>query len=103
MLNRFVHGSFASLNQQTNIRESEYQVFEYFGHSGGISDRADVYGIRVCVCACEGEPNEEKAIIVDEIWELIGSKSNAKQRRSFWKFLKSFAVMAGQRLPQHRT
>lgn len=31
-----------------------------FGHSGGISDRADVYGIRVCVCACKGKPNEEK-------------------------------------------
>lgn len=28
MLNRFVHGSFASLNQQTNIRESEYMVFD---------------------------------------------------------------------------
>ena len=55
MLNRFVHGSFASLNQQTNIRESEYMVFDVSDIQGEFLTALmytvlELSLIHICVC-----------------------------------------------------
>ena len=78
MLNRFVHGSFASLNQQTNIRESEYMVFDIADIQGEFLTALMYTVLEYVYARAKENRTKKKAIIVDEIWELIGSKSNAK-------------------------
>lgn len=78
MLNRFVHGSFASLNQQTNIRESEYMVFDISDIQGEFLTALMYTVLEYVYARAKENRTKKKAIIVDEIWELIGSKSNAK-------------------------
>ena len=77
MLNRFVHGSFASLNRKTNIRESEYMVFDISDIQGEFLTALMYTVLEYVYARAKENRTKKKAIIVDEIWELIGSKSNA--------------------------
>lgn len=79
ILNRLVHGSAASFNRQTNVDlTNKYTVLD-ISELTGSSDLLTV-GMFVALDYVWDKAKEnrtqEKAIYVDEVWQLIGSSSN---------------------------
>lgn len=79
ILNRLVHGSAASFNQQTNMDlTNKYTVLD-ISELTGSSDLLTV-GMFVALDyvwdKAKENRTEEKAIFVDEVWQLIGASSN---------------------------
>lgn len=79
ILNRLVHGSAASFNQQTNVNlANKYTVLD-ISELTGTSDLLTV-GMFVALDFVWDKAKEnrtaEKAIFVDEVWQLIGASSN---------------------------
>ena len=79
ILNRLVHGSAASFNQQTNVDLSNKYTVLDISELTGSSDLLTV-GMFVALDfvwdKAKENRTEEKAIYVDEVWQLIGSSSN---------------------------
>lgn len=79
ILNRLVHGSASSFNQQTNVDlTNKYTVLD-ISELTGSSDLLTV-GMFVALDYVWDKAKEnrtaEKAIFVDEVWQLIGASSN---------------------------
>ena len=79
ILNRLVHGSASSFNQQTNVDlTNKYTVLD-ISELTGSSDLLTV-GMFVALDyvwdKAKENRTEEKAIFVDEVWQLIGASSN---------------------------
>ncbi|MDD3279554.1 MAG: ATP-binding protein [Lachnospiraceae bacterium] len=79
ILNRLVHGSASSFNQQTNVDlTNKYTVLD-ISELTGTSDLLTV-GMFVALDYVWDKAKEnrtaEKAIFVDEVWQLIGASSN---------------------------
>ena len=79
ILNRLVHGSAFSFNQQTNVDlTNKYTVLD-ISELTGSSDLLTV-GMFVALDyvwdKAKENRTEEKAIFVDEVWQLIGASSN---------------------------
>lgn len=79
ILNRLVHGSASSFNQQTNVDlTNKYTVLD-ISELTGTSDLLTV-GMFVALDyvwdKAKEKRTEEKAIYVDEVWQLIGASSN---------------------------
>lgn len=79
ILNRLVHGSASSFNQQTNVDlTNKYTVLD-ISELTGTSDLLTV-GMFVVLDYVWDKAKEnrtaEKAIFVDEVWQLIGASSN---------------------------
>ena len=79
ILNRLVHGSAASFNQQTNVDlTNKYTVLD-ISELAGTSDLLTV-GMFVALDyvwdKAKENRTEEKAIFVDEVWKLIGTSGN---------------------------
>ena len=79
ILNRLVHGSASSFNQQTNVDlTNKYTVLD-ISELTGSSDLLTV-GMFVALDyvwdIAKENRTEEKAIFVDEVWQLIGASSN---------------------------
>lgn len=79
ILNRLVHGSASSFNQQTNVDlTNKYTVLD-ISELTGSSDLLTV-GMFVALDyvwdKAKQNRTEEKAIFVDEVWQLIGASSN---------------------------
>lgn len=79
ILNRLVHGSASSFNQQTNVDlTNKYTVLD-ISELTGTSDLLTV-GMFVALDyvwdKAKENRTEEKAIYVDEVWQLIGASSN---------------------------
>lgn len=77
ILNRLVNGSGASFNQQTNVDlDNQYIVLDVSELSGDLH----VVGIFVAVLFVWAKAKEDrtkaKAIILDELWRLIGTGAN---------------------------
>lgn len=79
ILNRLVHGSAASFNQQTNVDLSNKYTVLDISELTGTSDLLTV-GMFVALDFVWDKAKEnrtaEKAIFVDEVWQLIGASSN---------------------------
>ncbi len=79
ILNRLVHGSASSFNQQTNVDLSNRYTVLDISELTGSSDLLTV-GMFVALDyvwdKAKENRTEEKAIYVDEVWQLIGSSSN---------------------------
>ena len=79
ILNRLVHGSAASFNQQTNVDLSNKYTVLDISELTGTSDLLTV-GMFVALDYVWDKAKEnrtaEKAIFVDEVWQLIGASSN---------------------------
>lgn len=79
ILNRLVHGSASSFNQQTNVDLSNKYTVLDISELTGSSDLLTV-GMFVALDyvwdKAKENRTEEKAIYVDEVWQLIGSSSN---------------------------
>lgn len=79
ILNRLVHGSAASFNQHTNVDLSNKYTVLDISELTGSSDLLTV-GMFVALDYVWDKAKEnrtaEKAIFVDEVWQLIGASSN---------------------------
>lgn len=79
ILNRLVHGSASSFNQETNVDLSNKYTVLDISELTGTSDLLTV-GMFVALDyvwdKAKENRTEEKAIYVDEVWQLIGASSN---------------------------
>ena len=79
ILNRLVHGSASSFNQQTNVDLSNKYTVLDISELTGSSDLLTV-GMFVALDyvwdKAKENRTEQKAIFVDEVWQLIGASSN---------------------------
>lgn len=77
ILNRLVNGSASAFNQQTNVDlNNKYTVFDISELSGDLLPVGMFVAIDYVWDKAKENRTVEKAIFVDEIWQLIGSKGN---------------------------
>lgn len=79
IFNRLVNGSAKSFNQQTNVNtENLYTVIDISSLTGDLLTVGMFIALDFVYSKAKENRTKKKAIIIDEIWELIGSKSNTK-------------------------
>lgn len=79
IMNRLVHGSASSFNQQTNVDlDNPYTVIDISKLSGSLLVVGMFIAVDWVYSKAKENRTKKKVIIIDETWELIGSKSNTK-------------------------
>ena len=77
ILNRLVHGSAKSFNQQTNCSLSNlYTVLDVSENTGELLVVAMYVALDFVWSKAKEDRTVEKAIMIDEVWQLIGAASN---------------------------
>lgn len=77
ILNRLVHGSASSFNQQTNVDlTNKYTVLDISELTGDLLTVGMFVALDYVWDLAKQNRTEEKAIFVDEVWQLIGASSN---------------------------
>lgn len=77
ILARLVHGSASSFNQQTNIdRENKYMILDISELSGDMLPVGMYVALDYVWSKAKEDRTVEKAIFIDEVWQLIGASSN---------------------------
>ncbi|MDM8134378.1 VirB4 family type IV secretion system protein [[Clostridium] symbiosum] len=77
ILNRMVHGSASSFNQQTNVDLSnKYVVLDISELSGDLLTVGMFVALDFVWSKAKEDRTVEKAIFIDEVWKLIGAASN---------------------------
>ena len=77
ILNRLVHGSAASFNGQTNIEaDNKYMVLDISELSGDLLPVGMFVVLDYVWSRVKEDRTAEKAIFLDEVWQLIGASSN---------------------------
>lgn len=77
ILNRLVHGSAGTFNQQTNVNlDNKYTVFDISELSGDLLPVGMFTALDYVWDKAKEDRTAEKAIYVDEMWQLIGSGGN---------------------------
>ncbi|MCL2105675.1 MAG: ATP-binding protein [Oscillospiraceae bacterium] len=77
ILNRLVHGSASSFNQQTNVDlENKYVVLDISELTGDLLTVGMFVALDFVWDKAKKNRTEEKAIFIDETWQLIGAGSN---------------------------
>ena len=77
ILNRLVHGSAGTFNQQTNVNlDNKYTVFDISELSGDLLPVGMFMVLDYVWDKAKEDRTAEKAIYVDEMWQLIGSGGN---------------------------
>ena len=77
ILNRLVHGSAASFNQQTNANlNNKYIVLDISELSGDLLPVGMFVALDYVWSKVKEDRTAEKAIFLDEVWQLIGASSN---------------------------
>ena len=77
ILNRLVHGSAGTFNQQTNVNlDKKYTVFDISELSGDLLPVGMFTVLDYVWDKAKEDRTAEKAIYVDEMWQLIGSGGN---------------------------
>ncbi len=77
ILNRLVHGSASSFNQQTNVDlENKYTVFDISELSGDLLSVGMFAALDYVWDKTKENRTEEKAIFIDECWQLISGTEN---------------------------
>lgn len=77
ILNRLVHGSASTFNQQTNVNlNNKYTVFDISELSGDLLPVGMFVALDYVWDKAKENRTVEKAIYVDEMWQLIGSTGN---------------------------
>lgn len=78
ILNRMVHGSGASFNQQTNVdTDNKYEVLDVSQLSGDLLVAGTFIVVLYVWAKAREDRTKPKAIILDELWRLIGAAGNA--------------------------
>lgn len=77
ILARLVHGSASSFNQQTNIdRQNKYMILDISELSGDMLPVGMYVALDYVWSKTKEDRTAEKAIFIDEVWQLIGASSN---------------------------
>ncbi len=77
ILNRLVHGSASTFNQQTNVRlDNRYTVLDISELSGDLLPVGMFVALDYVWDKAKENRTVEKAIFIDECWQLIGSSGN---------------------------
>lgn len=77
ILNRLVHGSARTFNQQTNVSlENKYTVLDISELTGDLLTVGMFVALDFVWDKAKENRTEEKAIYIDECWQLIGANSN---------------------------
>jgi len=77
ILNRLVHGSAKSFNQQTNVDlDNKYTVLDISELTGDLLTVGMFVALDYVWDKVKEDRTKEKTIILDELWKLIGSSSN---------------------------
>ncbi len=77
ILNRLVHGSASTFNQQTNVRlDNRYTVLDISELSGDLLPVGMFVALDYVWDKAKENRTVEKAIFIDECWQLIGSTGN---------------------------
>ena len=77
ILNRLVHGSASSFNQETNVDlTNKYTVLDISELTGDLLTVGMFTVLDYVWDKAKENRTEEKAIFVDEVWQLIGASSN---------------------------
>ena len=93
ILNRLVNGSAKTFNQQTNVNlDNKYTVLDISELSGDLLTVGMFVGLDYMWDKTKEDRTKEKAIFLDELWQLIGASSN-KQAAEF--VLEIFKIIRG--------
>ncbi len=77
ILNRLVNGSAKTFNQQTNVNlDNKYTVLDISELSGDLLTVGMFVGLDFMWDKTKEDVTQEKAIFMDELWQLIGANSN---------------------------
>ena len=77
IINRLVNGSAASFNQQTNVQlDNKYIVLDISELTGDLLTVGMFVALDFVWDKAKQNRTEEKAIFIDETWQLIGASSN---------------------------
>jgi len=77
IINRLVHGSAATFNQQTNVNlDNKYIVLDISDLTGDLLTVGMFVALDYVWDKAKEDRTKEKAIFVDETWKLIGASSN---------------------------
>ena len=77
ILNRLVNGSAKTFNQQTNVNlDNKYTVLDISELSGDLLTVGMFVGLDFMWDKTKEDVTKEKAIFMDELWQLIGANSN---------------------------
>jgi len=77
ILKRFVTGSAATFNQQTNVDlNNEYTVIDISNNSGNMLLVAMFIALDFTVSKAKEDRSKRKSIIIDEMWKLLSASSN---------------------------
>ncbi len=77
ILNRMVHGSGSSFNQQTNVNlDNEYSVLDISELTGDMLVTGMLTALEFVWDKVKEDRTTRKAVFIDEIWHLIGASSN---------------------------
>ncbi|MFR2825227.1 MAG: hypothetical protein ACLTCQ_12300 [Enterocloster bolteae] len=96
IMNRLVNGSASTFNQQTNVNlDNKYTVLDISELTGDLLTVGMFVALDFVWDKAKEDRTVEKAIFIDETWQLIGASSNRLVMRNlFWRFSKSSAAMA---------
>lgn len=77
ILNRLVNGSASTFNQQTNVRlDNKYIVLDISELTGDLLTVGMFLALDYVWDKAKEDRTQEKAIFIDEVWQLIGASSN---------------------------
>lgn len=77
ILNRLVHGSASTFNQQTNVQlDNKYIVLDISELTGDLLTVGMFLALDYVWDKAKEDRTVEKAIFIDEVWQLIGASSN---------------------------
>ena len=77
IMNRIVHGSASSFNQQTNVNlDNKYIVLDISELTGDLLTVGMFVALDLVWDKAKEDRTKEKVIFTDEVWKLIGSSSN---------------------------
>ena len=104
ILNRLVNGSARSFNQQTNVAlDNKYIVLDISELTGDLLTVGMFVALDFVWDKAKENRTAEKAIFVDECWQLIGASSNRQAAESVLELAKTIRAMAAVSSAPHRT
>lgn len=97
IMNRLVHGSASTFNQQTNVNlDNKYTVLDISELTGDLLTVGMFVALDYVWDKAKEDRTVEKAIFIDETWQLIGASSNrlaAEFVLEIFKIIRGMAVL----------
>ena len=96
ILNRLVHGSASTFNQQTNVSlENKYTVLDISELTGDLLTAGMFVALDFVWDKIKEDRTKEKAVFIDECWQLIGASSNRQAAEFVLEIFKTIRGYGG--------